>query len=169
MRKGAAIWQRLHLVDISLLVFLLICLLQSAYSVLMHTDSSSFDIILRTSCASIFGYFLSTRFSPSAQTTADGSTIQSTPPTGTVAQIGFSDSSAAPTLGAASSRFLQTDNLQVALVSIIGLFCLILLIVIRNFIHMDEISASALATLTQFRDIFSGCIGFLIGHPVKQP
>ena len=51
----------IHLVDKSLILFMLILLAQSAYSLFFPGDSSplvgDIDIIVRTSAAAIFGYF----------------------------------------------------------------------------------------------------------------
>ena len=57
---------RIPLVDKCLLVFFLVLLTQSAYSLFAHNSSNSeiehVDVIVRTSAASIFGYLLSANF-----------------------------------------------------------------------------------------------------------
>mgnify|MGYP001864207630 CR=1 FL=1 len=50
----------------------------------------------------------------------------------------------------------------------VGLFCLLTLLLLRNLPPEDPAvvrSDSATATVAQFRDFVSGCVGFLIGQP----
>lgn len=59
-------------------------------------------------------------------------------------------------------------KLQVTIATFIGVFCLVTLILIRNVASWNPEmgnSASVSATIVQFRDFVSGCIGFLIGCP----
>lgn len=57
---------RIHPVDKSLLLFMLVLLIQSAYSMFCPGGTGQaaedIDIIVRTSAAAIFGYFLSANF-----------------------------------------------------------------------------------------------------------
>lgn len=61
-----AAWQQLHLVDRCLLILMAILLAQSTYTLFFPGGegqlSGSIDIVIRTSAASIFGYFLSANF-----------------------------------------------------------------------------------------------------------
>ena len=55
-----------------------------------------------------------------------------------------------------------------ATITAIGLFCLVTLLALRNLSLWDPAEAgsdSATATVAQFRDFVSGCVGFLIGSP----
>ena len=48
------------------------------------------------------------------------------------------------------------------------IFCLVTLLVLRNLSQWDLTAAesdSVAATVVQFRDFVSGCVGFLIGCP----
>jgi hypothetical protein len=58
--------KRIHPVDKGLLVFMLVLLIQSAYSIFCPAGAGQaaedIDIIVRTSAAAIFGYFLSANF-----------------------------------------------------------------------------------------------------------
>ena len=63
-------------------------------------------------------------------------------------------------------------RLQVLTTWVIGLFCLLVLLLLRGLGAAEE--GSATATVAQFRDFVSGCVGFLIGCPTcasapKQP
>ena len=69
----------------------------------------------------------------------------------------------------------QTDpgqelRLQILVAAGIGLFCLAALILVRNIggYTGGALSATAAATVTQFRDFVSGCVGFLIGCPTSR-
>lgn len=173
------IFKSLRIVDISLLIFLFILLCQSAYSIMFHKDSNPFDVIVRTTSASIFGYFLSTRFSENIETNdvsknilqkidkSDTSTIQN--------KIGFSEDNTELISGQVqnfSNNPKDSNSLQIIIVSFIGLFSLILLIILRNIDPWNNgslpLTDSALSTVSQLRDFISSCIGFLIGYPVKQ-
>ena len=63
LRAGLA---RIHPVDKSLLLFMVLLLLQSAYSIFFPSEVNpavgDIDVIIRTSSAAIFGYFLSANF-----------------------------------------------------------------------------------------------------------
>lgn len=178
--KSLNICKNLRIVDISLLIFLFILLCQSAYNIIFHSDSNSFDVIVRTTAASIFGYFLSTRFSENVETnnvsenimqrieTSDNTTkIQN--------KIGFSESKTELISGQIkdlSPKQTNDNSLQIIIVSFIGLFSLILLIILRNLDPWNNgsmpLTDSALSTVSQLRDFISSSIGFLIGYPVKQ-
>lgn len=185
---------RIHLVDKFLIIFMIILLLQSAYNLFVYESSSaesnSIDIIIRTSTAAIFGYFLSTNFirhassPPGSSISAigkDGSPANST--SGINNRIGFanpdSDTDQGLVTGSATVSKQQEDDsgestmasrLQVIVAAGIGLFCLVILIIMRNLLGTGTAisrSASSTFTVAQFRDIVSGCIGFLIGCPTS--
>ena len=53
----------------------------------------------------------------------------------------------------------------------IGLFCLVALLLLRNLVQLGVVGPefdSVQATVIQFRDFVSGCVGFLIGTPTHQ-
>ena len=180
------------LVDKFLILFMLVLLCQSAYSLFFQTSSSSetstIDVIVRTASASIFGYLLSANFGRHSQSnTAQASTgtvnteiSSSSSSTEIRGQIGFladsTDSSletgqalSSPT--ATTSAGISGGRIQVIAASVIGLFCLISLIVLRNFPQwvpgfLEESTVSA--TVAQFRDFVSGCVGFLISCPASH-
>ena len=187
---------RIHPVDKSLLLFMLVLLAQSAYSIFCPGGAGQaaedIDIIVRTSAAAIFGYFLSANFirhaassgqtpvSPTGHTleTGDGMPDSSTP----AARIGFSDVEreempAEPEAGSAREDADSIDEnsaancLQVIVATVIGLFCLITLLVLRNLGQWGLVAAesdSTAASVVQFRDFISGCVGFLIGCPAHS-
>ena len=95
------------------------------------------DIIVRTSTAAVFGYFLSANYR----------------------------------LEAAPGEDDPDNSLQVVTTAGIGLFCLLTLLVFRAAALLDPglaASDSATATLAQFRDFVSGCVGCLIAGPAAK-
>lgn len=188
---------RIHPVDKSLLLFMLVLLIQSAYSMFCPDGTGpaaeDIDIIVRTSAAAIFGYFLSVNFTrrsaSGGQTPANppGHTLEaggSTPPDPNTpaARIGFSDAQgtaepASPEPGATGAETTSSNEnsaancLQVVVATVIGLFCLVTLLVLRNLSQWDLVPAesdSVAASVAQFRDFVSGCVGFLIGCPTHS-
>ena len=63
-------------------------------------------------------------------------------------------------------------TLQIILISSIGMVSLLFLIVMRNTDFWnsgaESLSKSSLSAVSQLRDFLSGCIGFLLGYPVKK-
>lgn len=173
----------IHPVDKSLLLFMLILLLQSAANMILPGESSQLageiDVIVRTSAAAIFGYFLSGNFirstsgqSPLPQTPHILETGASDADSGALkARIGFTpEDSAVPSGGSAvqpSASGSSNGCLQISIAAAIGLFCLITLLALRNCIQLGILpeEAGSTAAVTQFRDFVSGCVGFLIGSP----
>ena len=194
-------FKRIHLVDKYLIVFMAVLLLQSAYSLFVQRELSNgagdIDIIVRTSAAAIFGYFLSANFinrSVGKETgrKTDGSKDKTTiypqnkafsdsGETTIKNQMGFAVPETGSSLEEGKAEPLSdeeevmeelTGQLQVVIAATIGLFCLLVLIFMRNIVGnalMPGSSSSSIATVAQFRDFVSGCVGFLIGCPTSDP
>lgn len=185
--------RRIHLVDKSLLIIMLVLLLQSACNLFWQGDAgsaaASVDVVIRTASAAIFGYLLGGNFGKEssvvgqAQMTAPvhilEESAQSDPASpGMQARIGFAADTEPPEtqLTAAPAAVLDTEpaagtGMQILVAAGIGLFCLIALLVLRNLAELGiitELSDSANATVIQFRDFVSGCVGFLIGSPTHS-
>lgn len=181
---------KVHLVDKCLLVFMAVLLLQLAYSLISSpgafSESIQIDVIIRTSAAAIFGYFLSANFirqpepdEPEGVKTPRQSAFESeetalsdTPQV----RIGFAAPSASQThqtddmQAAANNSSPPADMacLQILTAAGIGLFCLIVLIFVRNFAPWDDtVNPSVTATIAQLRDFVSGSVGFLLGSPTS--
>ena len=191
---------RIHTVDKSLMIFMLVLLAQSAYNILFPSSAGPFtgdiDIVVRTSCAAIFGYLLSANFMRHTAPAEQEPTSQAphiletgTAPTSgeaaPMAKIGFSAGDIQPGPGDAQPQAggAQADGqaavpetpavtcLQVRVATAIGLFCLAILLILRNMSHWGILPAQSdavLTTVSQFRDFVSGCVGFLIGSPTQQ-
>lgn len=130
--------RRVRLADGCLLVFLAVLLAQSAYSLFSagSAKTEGIDIIVRTSAAGVFGHLLS-----------GGGRCPQEP------------------RDPAEGRALRFRALAAAA---IGIFCLFTLLAYRAvLLHRPGFAApdSAAATVAQFRDFVSGCIGCLIGSP----
>ena len=185
---GAA-WRHLHLVDRCLIIIMALLLVQSAYTLFFPGAGSSLagniDIVIRTSAAAIFGYFLSANFtaedpgalsSPSPASSHRIESAETASDSSAKSQIGFVADAAEATAGSIQTSppvVQQPGNRspQILAAACIGLFCLTALIVMRNW-GQDALSPAASdslnATVTQFRDFVSGCVGFLIGCPSPQ-
>lgn len=182
-------FSKVHLVDRCLLLFMLILLVQSAFSLFDATSSAgeihTIDIIVRTSISGIFGYFLSANFIRHESSGKRTGTKTETPAIieneGNAAiknSIGFTPPVPTPTLRTGGADFTTVKNseplkdttgkLQIIVATSIGLFCLVMLILVRDLCSLqilDPSSSSFAATVSQFRDLVSGCVGFLIGCP----
>lgn len=152
------LWQALGTlcpVDRVLMVFMAILLSYMAVSILSghaaSQDTNTVDVMVRTSASAIFGYFISGNFQKTApQSSSPGNAAPSAP------AVAAEDTPAAPSCA---------GKLQIGVVSLIGMFCLLLLL-------LCEKSAAATpkhaATVSQLRDFVAACIGFLISCK-KQP
>lgn len=182
----------IHLVDKCLIIFMIILLLESAYQLFFGSnigkDAGNIDVIIRTSTAAIFGYLLSTNFirhiptnARQNHTTKNTASIPVENSNALQSRIGFSTPDTASSeekleFGGTSTSSEEVGDeatasrLQIIIAAIIGLFCLSALIILHNIPNISETiakSSSISATIVQFRDIISGCIGFLIGCPTS--
>lgn len=175
--------RRIHPVDKSLMLFLLVLLAQSAWNLFFPGSSGQtagdIDIVVRTSSAAIFGYMLSANFlrhaadgqppdaSPEAPPAAAGGTG-----TGALARIGFDAAPAPETVSPPELPPQQAGGdvicLQVAVATGIGIFCLVALLAVRNLAARGGGPEPDPAAVVQFRDFVSGCVGFLIGSPTHR-
>lgn len=135
------------IVDRFLLIFLFFLFLYIIIDIFLGTAASqegnTIDIIVRTSMAAIFGYFISSNFSEKAK--SNTLSAQSTDSEET-----FSESPA-------PAR--HCSRVQITIVASIGLFSMIILFVTRFY---QELTPEFSATISQLRDFVSAGIGFLI-------
>lgn len=133
-----------NLVNLFLLLFMTLLLLYTAWILLAKPpasqDANTIDIIIRTSAAAIFGYFLSSSFRKTD-----------------------SDLSAQEVPSVPASR--STSRIQITAVASIGLLSLLLLFLARGSVTMTpEFSAA----VSQLRDFVSAAIGFLVSCGKSQ-
>ena len=178
---------KIHPMDRGLLLFLAVLLSQSAYSLFVPGGESQFtgdiDIIVRTSSAAIFGYLLSGNFIDRVPAGCSCKAVSKTdltaPTEGPVGrlrgQIGFTDGETTPAAGSAQGTGSAAPPaaccLQIVTATAIGLFCLGVLIALRNLAPADDprlTSPAVIAIVAQFRDFVSGGVGFLIGFPPRS-
>lgn len=178
MRKAIA---NICIIDRFLILFLMVLFIYTSVHLFTGAGTSqndnTIDIIVRTSIASIFGYFISSNFTKTqsdpgqehsvipASSYIEGSENDDRKPT-IKNQIGFLTSKASSETGGnlsftpnTDSANLQPVRLQIYLVSIIGLTSLGILIIAR---HMSVQSPEITAIVSQLRDFVSASIGFLI-------
>lgn len=171
--RKAGIWRRLHLADRLLLVFLAVLLIQSGHNLFAHElsgDSAELDVVVRTTMAAIFGYFISTGVNGKTGTSQsvsapvkigfslpeEGASLRME---GEPADVGDQEPLALPIQEQGAEK--PDAGWQLAIVGIIGLGALVLIILARN---CGQNSPEAQATLSQLRDFVSGSVGFLIAH-----
>lgn len=171
--------RKISIVDRFLMVFMLILFVYTIVQIFMGVAASQDDntvgVIVRTSLASIFGYFISSNFaggrSPSSSKTSSvqGRSISSEfansdPSSRIKNQIGFESSPKGETGGISLSEnsslpVKHCSKVQVCIVAAIGLVSLVILVVTKQF---PEATAELAAMKSQLRDFTSACIGFLV-------
>lgn len=187
MKTFGIFWTRLrasvsaiHPVDRCLILFAVVLLAQSVYSLFAPEETplaGNIDTMVRTSLAAVFGYFLSSNFNagssgkPAQEETTSPQAEPLLEETPSDSQREAQQEAAPPAENTASrvaGAPATVSRLQIFLAAGIGLVCLMALLVLRCHPSLAEhaLSGSPAATVTQFRDLVSGCIGFLIGCPV---
>lgn len=176
--KSKGLITKIGLVDRFLILFMLILLLYTAIGLFTGmTDSQNSDMIdtiIRTSAASIFGYFISSNFvkTNTTNSTTDSysnnlnipaqtnyETLNVPPSNQSEFVTSADDAKESADVTKFSSDQISCSKLQVIIVSAIGGCALILLFITKFFIvETSKISA----TVSQLRDFVSACIGFLV-------
>lgn len=137
----------LALTDKCLLVFMIILMIQSAHNLFFHEitvkESHALDVVIRTTAAAIFGYFISANFQNGTQS-AKKEKEQSKEE---------------------DAESVEPNHFQILIIASIGISSLLLLLIAHNFI---EANSASVATISQLRDFVSGSVGFLIGHSTHQ-
>lgn len=189
LKWGGAILKRIRnmlsgvsLVDVVLVLFMMVLLAYLTAHLFTgiepDKESNSIDIIVRTSAAGVFGYFISRNFGREVRKTSSGSTSavsRQTIDAATSSPIGFrAQSPSDPEQGTLNTvdpsaevteyadtvqAAAQCDRMQVLIVSAIGLFSLIVLLIARQFYST---AGEFTAIVSQLRDFLSASIGFLI-------
>ena len=178
--KSKNFLNKISSVDIFLIIFTLLFLVQMAYSLFtdnfLSPQSGSIDAVIRTFASAVFGYFLSGNFATptdSSSVSAYGLPIpvqnakNETEPKNT---LGFSESTPSAQINSSlpTTTFItrpKENTLQTHIVAGIGLISLILIIVVRNLMPITD---TMIAPLTQLRDMVSSSIGYLIGGKKPQ-
>lgn len=179
---------KICLADRFLILFLLILFCYLFFHLFMGIDAAknttSIDVIVRTSLAAIFGYFISGNFTkpdlPADMTDIKGQTIDRIPKSMDVGQessiqnqIGFQVSATSSNEKLESISFSENafttsssrSKMQVIIVSMIGLISLTILLLTGIF---QDVTSELTAIISQLRDFVSACIGFLISCEKKR-
>lgn len=179
---------KIYLADRFLIFFLLILFCYLFFHLFMEVDAAknttSIDVIVRTSLAAIFGYFISGNFTkpdlPADMPDIKGQTIDRTPKSMDIGQepsiqnqIGFQVSATSSNEKLESASFSENTSIspsscskmQVIIVSIIGLISLTILLLTGIF---QDVTSELTAIISQLRDFVSACIGFLISCKKKR-
>lgn len=180
------ILKNVRLVDKCLIIFMVIFMGQTIYNLFINEsisqNSNLLDVVVRTTSASIFGYFISGNFlnrnknkenicpkqvdfldkeslflSNDSKVNSEYNRLQS------IEEIGEKE-----TFGEAYENNIspkEINNQQIIIVTIIGIVSAIVLIIDRN---CNYSTTYALGSLSQLRDFVSGCVGFLLGYQTKK-
>lgn len=180
--RAKSILKSICMVDRFLMLFMLVLFAYMGYHLLTGgtTDEgvNTVNIIVRTSAAAIFGYFISSNFDKShsligtnsagdqAQTPVSASMLSGSndymtnPMALQAPSIGWDGAS--PNISESEKKLAPTGHyhkIQMVVVSIVGLFSLVILLIAQNHV---KATPELTAIVSQFRDFVSVCIGFLI-------
>ncbi|MEK5731010.1 hypothetical protein AAAK53_03790 [Clostridioides difficile] len=183
-------WYKIKLIDRCLIIVMAILMFQSIYNLFVNEvnsqDTTTIDVVVRTTSAAIFGYFLSANFikrplrkytntdvssnlfidnnlSPKGQE-SNQNNIMNVKNT-----IGFTSEAdnyekKIPINNNEGFEEGETSELQIIIATVICIVALTVLFVVRNF---TTTTSASLGTISQMRDFVSGCVGFLLGCPNK--
>lgn len=179
---------KIKLIDKCLIVFMMLLMIQSTYNLFVNEANSNggtnIDILIRTTEASIFGYFLSANFiKKDKRSRMNNSSIKEEQlrvnENKDITREKKNDNSSNEVEAIKNNYIQSTDNeyyleeegdenttseQQVIIVTVIGVVSLIAIIIARDFNINTTASA---ATISQLRDFVSGSVGFLLGCPTK--
>ena len=167
-----SLFRRIPLADLLLLAFMAVLLMQSGHNLFVNEmgkgESTALDVVIRTTAAAIFGYFISTGAGSAAENTLAVSQTKigfALPEEGqaTVRMEGEEALTGTQEAVPASveGREARTHGFKLVTVGLIGLASLGLLIMARN---CGQGSPESMAALSQLRDFVSGSVGYLIAH-----
>lgn len=165
---------------IGLVLIFFLLMAQSGFTLFFDNENVSseiqqIDIVFRTSLSSIFGYIISILAISKMSSSGNSSK------TDAITQIGFTDTdtennrytmlnseneslSKPLQVGSASKNDKNIGaNVQTIALICICLFCLVVMMLVRNFSQYISATSSASVTVAMYRDFISSGIGALIG------
>ncbi|VFC55172.1 membrane protein [Clostridioides difficile] len=183
-------WYKIKLIDRCLIIVMAILMFQSIYNLFVNEvnsqDTTTIDVVVRTTSAAIFGYFLSVNFikrpsrkyintdvssnffidnnlSKKSQESSQNNVMN------VKNTIGFTSETdnyekKIPTNNTEDFEDGDTSELQIVIATVICVVALTVLFVVRNF---TTTTSASLGTISQMRDFVSGCVGFLLGCPSR--
>lgn len=174
-------WKEISFKDKGLILIMIILLLQcihNLYNPNSNTiDYASINVIVRTSVAGIFGYFLSANFLVKATNKEDIEEEEEFYKLSVLQHV-LKDEEAINKIRSESKiydeekimrkekdRYFCNKTLQNAIA--IGI-CIVIILCLVIGVNGNLIPEGAGTTISQFRDLISGCIGFLLGNSPKK-
>lgn len=189
----------IKLVDKCLIIFMTVLMLQSAFTLFVNEantqETSNIDIVVRTTSAAIFGYFLSVNFLKSSirKSGSGKNKIKTFDPKVPLEmesdnsqdkgsslrfknQIGFKGiadqakeevKSGERDAPLMEEAEIEEERAEITNHQIIIATCIGLMALVTLIIARNffEITPAMVATISQMRDFVSGCVGFLVGCP----
>lgn len=164
-------WKEIAISDKSLIIIMAILLLQCIHDLFnpepLTTNGISINVIIRTTVSAIFGYFLSENFLNHEVIKSEKSNI--------IVPLNIEEDSSKDNLEISTSKdlnntvqsetklkdYICNKTFQVLIALTVCIISLLCLIIGNNF---NLISSDTNPAVTQFRDIISSCVGFLLGH-----
>ena len=163
-------WKEISISDKALIIIMIILLIQCIFNLFnpetTNSNSISINVIIRTSVAAIFGYFLSENFLKNEVIKSNNSGIV-VPLNKNKASIDKDESSDdhVCSINESSSKglkdFICNKTLQVLIALTVCIISLLALIIANDF---NLLPSDTSPTVIQFRDLISSCLGFLLGH-----
>lgn len=168
-------WKEISISDKALIIIMIFLLLQSIHNLFTpestNPNSLSINLIVRTSIASIFGYFLSENFLKNKVVKSEDSDI--IVPVNKSDIVSNKNSNVTSTNDCITSNSTLKDSnnnikdyicnktVQILIALIVCIIALFSLIIGSN---LNLISSNTNPTVIHLRDLICNCIGFLLGH-----
>lgn len=181
--KMQEFWECISLRDKCLIIFMIVLMAQLASSLFINSSSMyapSVNIVTRTTISAIFGYFISSNFVSrrDASNKYKNRNKNNKDNTGKIKCICELEEKVEEEINKEINEEMNADmeegqtkgqqtedRVQIMIISTIGLVSLMIVFLAHNLSNLPE---DALVTLSQYRSIISGCVGFLIGMPPEK-
>ncbi|WP_252231138.1 hypothetical protein [Clostridium sp. ZBS15] len=169
------ILSKICLGDKCLIIFMIIIFIHVTFDLFIGGNGinseetvNAIDIIVRTTIASIFGYFISSNFVKNKKEILDEKESNKCYLENKNSNKAYLNDNKKVIINN-NNEHLDGENKQnraseeqIIIVFIIGLASMILLLLVRDFI---QVSNPDIPIISQLRDIVCGCVGFLLGCP----
>ncbi|MDY3361447.1 MAG: hypothetical protein SOY04_13820 [Clostridium celatum] len=171
-------WSEISFKDKGLILIMIILIIQCIHNLYTpdptNTDYVTVNVMIRTSVASIFGYFLSSNFlvrNKEEESYIDEENdykfkiLQNELQEDNIRGKVETEYDEEKEITREKERYFCNKTLQNAIAIILCITIIISLIIGVNF---NIVPAGADSKISQFRDLISGCIGFLLGNSSKD-
>ena len=151
-------WNEISISDKSLIIIMTILLTQCIYNLFnpepITENALSVNVIVRTSVASIFGYFLSENFLKTDVIKSDDGDIV-LPLDNNINKENLNSIKKTP------KNYICTKTVQILIAFIVCIISILSLILASNF---NLIPSNTNPSVIQLIDLIGSCVGFLLGH-----